>query len=344
MIYLRWDNLIAFLPQYIIGIIVAYYVFKKFSAKAPVNNLDFIAIQKFNQYIKDQAALNSDLYNLSEKLEALPDLTFSKFASYVKKHSAEDSDKRLLTENINKNLSKISDPLSTDAIKKYNAISNKDLELNEDLAALSDKVLNLSGTGHTIGKFIDHTKHQKTEFSFFERLNNRLTEHLEDLDISLSLFLGLVTMLAVLLWASIVLILTPYPQVSIFTPHFSVLLNLILNVILGVSIFIALISIISFFIIFTKTQILIAEALVFLGAVISFFMPAMNWIRNNTFAYQLIVLLVIVSLALLITYFIMKIKDKNHNFMISLYFSYTAFLIFSLILTDNLVTFIMMHR
>ncbi|MEM4058277.1 MAG: hypothetical protein QXZ12_06075, partial [Thermoplasmata archaeon] len=127
-------------------------------------------------------------------------------------------------------------------------------------------------------------------------------------------------------------------------PHFSVQLNLILNSVLGISIFIALVSIISFFIISTKTQILIAEALVILGTVISFFLPAMNWIRSSTFAYQLIVFLVVASLALLITYFIMKIKDKSHNFMISLYFSYAAFLIFNLILTDNLVTFIMMHR
>lgn len=344
MIYLKWDNLIVFLPQYIIGIIVAYYVFRKLSAKAPINNLDFIALQKFNKYIKDQATLNSDFYSLSEKLETLPALTFSKFANVVKKNNAEYLDKKLLTENINKNLIKITDPLSIEAIKRYNAISNRDLELNEDLTALSNKVLNISEIGSPIGKFIDHTKHQKNEFSFFEQLNNTLREHLEDLDMSLSLFLGLVAMLAVLLWASIVLLLTPYPQVSIFTPHFSVQLNLILNSVLGISIFIALVSIISFFIISTKTQILIAEALVILGTVISFFLPAMNWIRSSTFAYQLIVFLVVASLALLITYFIMKIKDKSHNFMISLYFSYTAFLIFNLILTDNLVTFIMMHR
>ncbi|MGC8630008.1 MAG: hypothetical protein ACP5T1_03320 [Thermoplasmata archaeon] len=344
MIYLKWDNLIAFLPQYIIGIIVAYYVFKKFSSKAPVNNLDFIALHKFNQYIKDQTALYSDLYSLSEKLEPLPDLAFSKFANSVKKTAAEDLDKKLLAENIDKALTEISDPVSADALKRYNAASNKDLELNEDLATLSNKLLNISYIGAPLNKFIAHTKYQKSEFSFFESLTNTLTTHLEELDLSMSVFLGLVTLLAVLLWASIVLLLTPYPQVSIFTPHFSVQLNLILNLVLGVSIFISLISIISFFIISTKTQVLVAEALVLSGTVISFFLPAMSWIRNSTFAYQLIVFLVAVSLALLITYFIMKIKDKNHNFMISLYFSYAAFLIFNLILTDNLVTFIMLHR
>jgi hypothetical protein len=344
MIYLKWDNLIAFLPQYIIGIIVAYYVFRKFSAKAPVNNLDFKALEKFNQYIKDQASLNSDLYSVAEKLETLPELALAKFADTVNRKTGEDSDRKLLAENINKNLNGITDPLSATAIKKYNEYSRQDIELNEDLAALSNKLLNISDVGSPLGKFVNKTKHQKSEYSFFERLSHTLTEHLEELDMSMSIFLGLVTMLAALLWASIVLLLTPYPQVTIFTPHFSVQLNLIINLILGASIFISIISIISFFILSTKTQVLIVEAIVLLGIVISFFLPAMNWIRNSTLSYQIIVFLVVSGLALFATYFIMKIKDKSQNFMISLYFSYAAFLIFNLILTDNLVTFIMLHR
>jgi hypothetical protein len=147
--------------------------------------------------------------------------------------------------------------------------------------------------------------------------------------------------ISVSVWGGSFLLITPFQYLHFFLPNFGLSVDVLIDVILGVSIFESIITGIA-----TKTGkdslwILITELLVVALVSSSLYLPAMSWFRAEVLLSQVLIYVIIVILVSVITLLAFFIGKKKYTFIISFSFASLAYAIFFSTTIINILTFVL---
>lgn len=134
---------------------------------------------------------------------------------------------------------------------------------------------------------------------------------------------------SILVWAGILLLLTPSQKIFIFIPHFSSLtVNLIVIIVLSIMIFEGSLATIYLFI-GTTWKRAGAVMLSVLGLYsLSLLTPSFNWFRIYTTGGEIVIYSILAILLLSITFLISQLKEKRILFRLAYYSTVVAYVFF----------------
>ncbi|MEM0155072.1 MAG: hypothetical protein QW597_00480 [Thermoplasmataceae archaeon] len=147
--------------------------------------------------------------------------------------------------------------------------------------------------------------------------------------------------ISVSVWGGSFLLITPFNYLRFFLPNFGLSVNVLIDVVLGVSIFESIITGIA-----TKTGknylwILVTEFLVVLLVSSALFLPAMSWFRAEPLIPQLLIYLILIMLVSVITVLAFLIGKRRYTFVLSFVFASVAYAIFLSTTIINIITFVL---
>ncbi len=142
---------------------------------------------------------------------------------------------------------------------------------------------------------------------------------------------------SVIIWAGILFLITPYRDIHIFLPHLGATGDILVAVVLSVSIFEAVVSLIYFIFGTFRKMILAVEAGIAIIFTLSLLAPSMSWLGTYDLYGRILIYATLLALFLAIGIIMPQLRKKSTIYRTSFAFTIIAYLfIFSVILTNVL--------
>jgi hypothetical protein len=141
---------------------------------------------------------------------------------------------------------------------------------------------------------------------------------------------------AISAWEALLFVFTPFKFLSVFIPHFSTDLNIIVALVMGISIFESSVSTVFFFIgtgLRNLSYVLLIVAAIYS---LSFLTPAMSWFSSYSFSGKILVFFVLLIMILVITFLISQLRTKANLFRSALSFTILSYTFFVIIIIFNI--------
>jgi hypothetical protein len=151
------------------------------------------------------------------------------------------------------------------------------------------------------------------------------------------------TAISVTVWSGAFLLITPFRYLRFFLPNFGSSIDILVDVIIGVTVFESVITAIATKTGRNSTWILVTEFLVVLVASAALFSPAMAWFRSEARFMQLEIYTLLMFFISAITILAFLIGKKSYTFTISFIFAMIAYSLFIATTVINILTFIMIN-
>ncbi|MEM0159000.1 MAG: hypothetical protein QW812_05765 [Thermoplasmataceae archaeon] len=142
--------------------------------------------------------------------------------------------------------------------------------------------------------------------------------------------------LSIIAWAGILLLLTPVKYTSVFLPHFSTELDVVISLILSISIFESSISAVYFFVGVTLQKIMMVEAVIIAVFSLSLITPSMAWIFLFDFDSRVVIYVTVLLMILFIGWIISQLRTRDNLFRSSLFSGIAAYFFFIFVIVLNL--------
>ncbi|MEM0157606.1 MAG: hypothetical protein QXN26_06045 [Thermoplasmataceae archaeon] len=144
---------------------------------------------------------------------------------------------------------------------------------------------------------------------------------------------------SVIIWAGTLFLITPYRDIHIFLPHLGVTGNIVVAVVLSVSIFESIVSLMYFMFGTVKKMILAVEAGITIIFTLSLLAPSMSWFGTYDLYGKIIVYVTLLALFLAIGIIMPQLRNRSTIYRASFAFTLIAYVfIFAIILTNVLST------
>ena len=142
---------------------------------------------------------------------------------------------------------------------------------------------------------------------------------------------------SVIIWAGLLFLITPFRDIYIFLPHLNSTGNTIVAVILSVSIFEAIISLLYFISGISRKTILLTEAGIFSIFSLSLLAPSMTWFNVYSISGKVIIYLTLLALFLAIGIIIPQLRRRRTIYRTSFAFTLIAYLFILLVVIINIL-------
>lgn len=230
---------------------------------------------------------------------------------------------------------------NTQALNKYFDFISAKYEKYEDMKTVSMKIpkARISAMGVDADKILGVVSSSQGSIVKPDALGSAIKNY-EQKNYVLS---HLLIYMLINVWIGLMILLSPYNLVKIFMPQFSFLINTSILIVLASLIFISLASLTYYIFGRKKDMIWTLQGTMTALLLVSLFLPSIMpiWSGNVILLGKLFLLLLL--LFTLLHIFTLYLKKKN-NFLITSYISiFIATALFDIILTINIVTFIIIH-
>ncbi|QRF74561.1 hypothetical protein Thermo_00042 [Thermoplasmatales archaeon] len=148
------------------------------------------------------------------------------------------------------------------------------------------------------------------------------------------------TAFSIIVWSGAFLLITPFRYLRLFLPNFGTGIDLLVDVIMGVSIFEAIVTAIATSKGRNYSWILVTELLVIVVASASLFSPAMSWFRLEPILTQVEIYSLLIVFISLITVLAFLIGKKLYTFRVSFVLTILVYSLFTLTTVINIIIFI----
>ena len=146
--------------------------------------------------------------------------------------------------------------------------------------------------------------------------------------------------LAIMVWAGILLLTTPFKYLYVFLPHLTTAGNIAIAVVLSVSIFEAIISMIYFTAGISRHTVIVVESAILAVFTASLFAPSMSWINAFNLTGKIVVYVTLLALFLSIGAILPQLRSLRNIYRTSFYFTLLAYLFFIATVLSNVIRFL----